>query len=654
MAEGKKWRVSLKWRLILLVGGIIVPMVMIMAGVYVVQMSKAFTKNAEAYIESRLSLVSEEIRGWFESKIPLLDAAEGALSLIDLSDKKLYEKYIPTLALYTNAEVRGIYIGSKLSPREGGRFYSSDAWVPPADYDWTKRPWFQAAVQSGGIAFTSPYIDAIRGDLVLSIGRPVKRKGVVAGVIALDLGITTVQTLVQRLTVTPSAKVFLLDDKGIYLTHQDTNKVLKMTLWDEKEMSDFKGVAGSNSFVFVIKGKKYMAMMPLRLYNVTWKVVAYGNAMDILGAFYSSLAWNLAISGVMFVLVVIALVVAGSWLSPLTLMRELSQQIARGKLVLPHITYRHDDEISALIEAFGEIVASLRQKEVFLLAVKEGDFTKPVPIASKDDTVGFALERMTEQLSELIRTVKESIHQTMISVEQLKKATQHLSQGSTEQAAVVEEITSSVKEIQAQAKQNFSYATQSIEIMKHLLAVVEENKSQLNRLQEAMRKNTEASEQIKAVVKTIDDIAFQINLLALNANVEAARAGKYGKGFAVVADEVRNLAVKSAQAARDTATIVEETVHNLLASDNVLKESTAKFDQIVQRSQDMSSMMQEIGKLSQAQSVGLDQISQRLSQISVAVQSVAASAEETASAASELAGQTQSLRQMVEVFKTKE
>jgi len=112
--------------------------------------------------------------------------------------------------------------------------------------------------------------------------------------------------------------------------------------------------------------------------------------------------------------------------------------------------------------------------------------------------------------------------------------------------------------------------------------------------------------------------------------------------------------VKSAQAARDTATIVEETVHNLLASDNVLKESTAKFDQIVQRSQDMSSMMQEIGKLSQAQSVGLDQISQGLSQISVAVQSVAASAEETASAASELAGQTQSLRQMVEVFKTKE
>ncbi len=643
---------SLKWRLIGLVGSIIIGMLAIMAVVYILMMSQIFTRNGEQYVAARLETAAAEIRGWFESQIPLLSAAEQALSLHPLNDKQLYNKYISTLALYTNREARSIYIGPTKGPRQGGTFYSSDGWVPPADYDWTKRPWFVAATTKN-LSFTEPYIDAIQHDLIISIAKPIQNPKIIPGVIALDLGITTVQDVIQKLRITAHSVVYLVDEKGIFLTHQDTNRILKDTIWQDKEFQPFQKLATAKDFIFQIQRDQYAAVLPFQLYNINWKIVVIGKSEDIFGPMYDSLRMILILAGVMVLLVIMALFISGQWLSPLTRIKSLAEDIARGKFITPDIAYKHQDEIAVLLRLKRGIVASLQAKESVILALKEGDFTRDVPIASNEDTVGLALRTMTERLSELIRAVKESIQQTMISVDQLKKATQHLSQGSTEQAAAVEEITSSVKEIQAQAKQNLSYASQSIEIMKQLLSVVEENQHQLNHLQQAMKKNSEASEQIKAVVKTIDDIAFQINLLALNANVEAARAGKYGKGFAVVADEVRNLAVKSAQAAKDTAQIVEQTVQNLLTSDSILKETLAKFDQIEQRSQQMSDMMQEIGKLSQNQSMGLDQISQGLSQISTAVQSAAASAEETASAASELVGQTQNLQQMVQIFKTK-
>ncbi|MFN4216867.1 MAG: methyl-accepting chemotaxis protein [Brevinematales bacterium] len=644
---------SLRWRVIGMVGSIIVFMISIMAISYSLMMKNVFTASARQYIEAKLTSTIREIEGWFASKIPILEAAETALTFHSPNDKEIYKKYITTMALYTNAEVRSIYVGPQKGPREGGIFYSSDGWIPPASYDWTKRPWFINAQSLNTIAFTSPYIDAIQGDLIISIAKPVKRNNIIPGIISLDLSIVTVQNMVKQLKVTPTAEVYLVEEKGLYLIHQDTNRILKESIWDSPEFQHFSSLATNTSFGFMIRDTWYGAILPLRLYNVNWRIVIRGNTSDIFSPLYKALYTLLLLASIMLILVVGALFISGKWLSPLMRLRLLAEDIAQGKFVTPDIAYKYQDEIAALLSSFDNIVSSLKMKESFILALKEGDFTREPPIASSDDTVGLALKTMTERLNELIRAVKESIHQTMMSVEQLKKATQHLSQGSTEQAAAVEEIASSVKEIQTQAKQNLAHATESIDIMKQLLAVVEENRLQLNQLSTAMKRNTEASEQIKAVVKTIDDIAFQINLLALNANVEAARAGKYGKGFAVVADEVRNLAVKSAQAAKDTAQIIEETVQNLLNSDTVLKQSLTKFDQIEKRSQEMSTKMLEIGKLSQAQSLGLDQISQGLSQISIAVQSAAASAEETASAANELAGQTHNLQQMVQVFKIK-
>ncbi|MDZ7794213.1 MAG: methyl-accepting chemotaxis protein [Spirochaetia bacterium] len=176
----------------------------------------------------------------------------------------------------------------------------------------------------------------------------------------------------------------------------------------------------------------------------------------------------------------------------------------------------------------------------------------------------------------------------------------------------------------------------------------------MQQLAEVMEKINASSDEINKVVKVIDDIAFQINLLALNANVEAARAGKYGKGFAVVADEVRNLAVKSTDSVKETTQMVTETVTNIKQGTEAAEATGKQLTSIVEGSGKVANFLEEIAQASREQAQAIEQITEGLDQIDQATQASTASAEESASASEELAGQAQQLRSMVAQFKLNE
>jgi len=172
----------------------------------------------------------------------------------------------------------------------------------------------------------------------------------------------------------------------------------------------------------------------------------------------------------------------------------------------------------------------------------------------------------------------------------------------------------------------------------------------MQQLSEIMERINASSDKINKVVKVIDDIAFQINLLALNANVEAARAGKYGKGFAVVADEVRNLAVKSADSVRETTEMVQETVNNIKSGTDAAEETATQLGSIVDGTGKVANFLEEIAQASREQAQAIEQITEGLDQIDQATQASTASSEESASASEELAGQAQQLRSMIAQF----
>lgn len=208
-----------------------------------------------------------------------------------------------------------------------------------------------------------------------------------------------------------------------------------------------------------------------------------------------------------------------------------------------------------------------------------------------------------------------------------------------------------MNEIGGQSKQNSENATEASALAKTATSNADAGNEQMQGLVSSMVKINESSDEIKKVVKVIDNIAFQINLLALNANVEAARAGKYGKGFAVVADEVRNLAVRSADAVKETTEIVEASARNVEEGTKSAEETATQLAEIVQGSSKVADFLGEIAQASKEQAQGVEQISSGLEQIDQVTQANTASAEESASASEELAAQAQQLKVMVARFK---
>ncbi len=329
-----------------------------------------------------------------------------------------------------------------------------------------------------------------------------------------------------------------------------------------------------------------------------------------------------------------------------------AQEIAEGNLQI-ELDVNQKDEVGKLADALRFMLGALRYKEQAVETISQKDLTLDVNAASEKDSLGHSLIRMVDSLNEMLAQVNESVDQVASGSDQVSQASQNLSQGATEQASSLEQISSSITEVNGQSRQNADNATEANGLAKQATEDAENGNQQMKELVEAMGRINASSDEISKVVKVIDDIAFQINLLALNANVEAARAGKYGQGFAVVAEEVRNLAVRAAEAVKETTTMVEDSIANITTGNELVEKTAGQLEAIVTGSTKVAEFLGEIASASKEQAQAIDQITEGLDQIDQVTQANTASAEESASAAEELAGQGQQLKAMIATFKLK-
>ena len=261
---------------------------------------------------------------------------------------------------------------------------------------------------------------------------------------------------------------------------------------------------------------------------------------------------------------------------------------------------------------------------------------------------GFWVSRTTNrELHKGIGTLSEAARQLTMAAENIASSSQAVADGSSTQAATLEEISASSEQISAMAARNLDNcrsASQSVSQSQQKFDVAD---SSLGQMVQAMTDISSHSDKISRIIKAIDEIAFQTNILALNAAVEAARAGQAGMGFAVVADEVRNLAHRSAQAARDTSALIEESIQRSNSGQTKVADVADVIRAITEEARQTRTLVEDVSTGSEEQTRGIQEVAQSIVQMQRVTQSTAASAEESAAAAQELQAQSETLKEVV-------
>ncbi len=534
------------------------------------------------------------------------------------------------------------------------------------------RDFFEAAME-GNVFITEPALNKKLDKVTLIVAAPIWKNGVygssVNGVAVIELDGKVLSDIAASVKIGEGGYGFILNHDGLTIGHPDYDKVLSgeniissyttdgsnesmatteqkllngeinfgnYTINNKNNLIAYSSVAGSNNWGFFVSAPESEY---LRTTNISIIITLVFSVLSLIAAYF------------------VVKSISNTIANPVIECAERLKMLSEGDLHTEVAATDRNDEVGLLIRSLSTTIKGLNviinDISFQLGAISEGDFSHNIDKEYNGDfnSIILSMKKINSFLNAIVGQVNESAEQVASGADQVAGGAQALSQGATEQASSVEELSATLSEISDQINNNASNANKANEASLESSKQVAIGNNYVKEMNEAMLNISVTSKEIAKIIKVIDDIAFQTNILALNAAVEAARAGSAGKGFAVVADEVRNLASKSAEAAKTTTALIENSMKAVDKGTIISKQTEDVLDAAVSKSEIAAEMIEEISKASLNQAESVSQVLAGIEQISAIVQTNSATAEESAAASEELSGQAQVLKELIEEIK---
>ena len=534
---------------------------------------------------------------------------------------------------------------------------------------YEKKDYYLKAKETKTLNLTNAYEDdSEEGGYVVSVVLPIVYKEEFKGVVIIDISMSVFDIIEQKdeRFSTLYSSVFDTNGRIMYSMNEDAEGKQLKEIFPEKSMMSLQSYMDKNEAfnTFVKNGKGDLVQfsaIPINIEGVSWWVSVEVSEKEFTKAISKMvlLAIPVSLLGILL-LVGFSHFYIRTALNPLKRIAKVGDYVAEGDFS-HEINYSHQDEIGQIAESMAKVVGRIRAIIKDLLGkldqMSQGnfafDFWNPELYKGEYAPLLEGLYDILDDLNVTMGEIHGSSQQVDASAQQVSSFAQSLSRGATEQATSIEELSTTMDDISAKIKETAEMSINASILSKESGSAVGLSNEKMDEMSKAMQEITEKSQEISKIIKTIDDIAFQTNILSLNAAIEAARAGAAGKGFAVVADEVGNLAQKSAKAAQNTAGLIEETIDAVNKGAKITEETAESLSVVSQKTDKINEIIASISTASEAEANGIKQLSNGLDQIALVVQSNTSTAEESATASEELSGQSGRLNHLLGKFNLK-